>query len=103
MQSKAGGPDAWNAKELMHLPNCVLHLSGLQAAEADDVPWPTALLQWRQVHLLKPSKPRGLLTSFRPLSVGSCWYRAWSYTRIRHLRDWIAQVMPCEFSVRVTI
>ena len=83
---KASGPDGWHGDEIMHLPEGLLQLFAnfFNQLESGSQSWPTALLQWRQVCIPKPSG-----TGLRPLSIGSVWYRMWSSIRIKQLSQWI--------------
>ncbi|CAL1147571.1 unnamed protein product [Cladocopium goreaui] len=83
---KASGPDGWRGDEIMHLPEGLLQLFAnfFNQLESGSQSWPTALLQWRQVCIPKPSG-----TGLRPLSIGSVWYRMWSSIRIKQMSQWI--------------
>ena len=77
MQSKASGPDAWSAKELMYLPDCVLLVAVrfLQAAEEDEMSLGPLLYcngaRCTYLSLLNPGVSSPLLDPFRLVLVGT--------------------------------
>ena len=95
LHSKASGPDSWTAQEISFAPQQALEFAAeiLNSIE-DGAPWPTALTHWRQLHIYKPGKPEGYISSTRPISIGSIWYRIWASHRIRSLQQWILTAMP---------
>lgn len=95
LHSKASGPDSWTAQEISFAPQQALEFAaGILNSIEDGAPWPTALTHWRQLHIYKPGKPEGYISSTRPISIGSIWYRIWASHRIRSLQQWILTAMP---------
>ena len=93
---KAAGPDSWSRQEICALPDTclVLFADRFNRHEQSGRPWPQVLCQWRQV----PKKfPAQGIADFRPISIGSNWYRLWSSIRIRQLSDWIKNLAGNEF------
>ena len=49
--------------------------------------WPEPLKCWRQVLIPKPGKDHSSLDNWRPISVGSAFYRVWSAVRVQQLQN----------------
>ena len=90
-KKKSPGLDSWSAAELYHLPDEALQTTCKQydLIESGQSNWPQQLLQWKQCHQQKQSKPQGELDSTRPISIGSIFYRIWA-------SSWIKANMPPE-------
>ncbi len=54
--------------------------------------WPAPLKCWRQALIPKPGKDHSSLDNWRPISVGSVFYRVWSAIRIYQLQAKILQL-----------
>ncbi len=95
---KAAGPDSWSNQEISELPDaCLNHFAAwFNRHEQSDRPWPQVLCQWRQILLPKKFPAQGI-ADFRPISIGSNWYRLWSSIRIRQLSVWIKNLAGNEF------
>ena len=95
LHGKAPGPDTWKGYEIAFAPQQALeYAAAIFNAIENGAPWPNSLTHWRQLHFYKPGKPEGLISSTRPISIGSLWYRLWASHRIKSLQQWIITVMP---------
>ena len=88
----------WKNEEIQHLRLGLLDLFGVwfSDSEADeDAEWPRALCQWKQIMLPKNHLPQGV-GDFRPITVGSAFYRLWSGIRTKDLAPWIQGIVGDE-------
>ena len=85
MKHKAAGPDNWEARSLLQLPDIAWERLGqlLQSVERTGV-WPPGLRAWRLCFIPKDSST-GITDTLktRPISIGSIIYRAWARVRFQ--------------------
>ena len=101
MKHKAAGPDNWEARSLLQLPDPAWERLGqlLQCVEHTGH-WPPGLRAWRLCFIPKDSSTGFTETlKTRPISVGSIVYRAWARVRfqeaVKHLPRDTLGVMQC--------
>lgn len=88
-RKKAAGPDGWKCEEIASLPLPMLDLFAkyINQIEQGLHGWPEPLKCWRQVLIPKPGKDHSSLDNWRPISVGSAFYRVWSAVRVQQLQN----------------
>ena len=88
-KKKAAGPDGWKCEEIASLPLPMLDLFAkyINQIEQGLHGWPEPLKCWRQVLIPKPGKDHSSLDNWRPISVGSAFYRVWSAVRVQQLQN----------------
>ena len=88
-QNKAAGPDGWRCEEIAVLPLPLLDLFAdfFNKIEHGQREWPVPLTCWKQVLIPKPGKDHSSLDNWRPISIGSAFYRIWSAVRVNHLQS----------------
>ena len=93
-QKKAAGPDGWRGEEIANLPLPMLDLFAdyFNQIEQGLQDWPAPLKCWRQVLIPKPGKDHSSLDNWRPISVGSVFYRVWSAIRVHQLQKKLSQL-----------
>lgn len=93
----ARGPDGFSHHDLRHMPDAyVVPLLGLlNSIENTDTPWPQQLAFGTVLGLGKNDDPHEV-SHFRPITLFSVLYRAWSRLRTRQLLQQIAKYMPSE-------
>ena len=97
LAGKAPGLDGWTGEEVAYCPRPALEIvASFYNYIEQGHPWPSSTTHWRQLHIAKPGKPPDRISSSRPLSISSIWYRIWSSHRIKQLAPWFKQIMPEE-------
>ena len=100
ISESAGAMDGWHPKELAYLSSGICgHIATMLKQIEEGATWPESTRHARVVSLEKVGAAIGEVMSYRPLTITSPLYRAWTTMRLRSIEEWtVAWSLPEMFA-----